>query len=176
MQRSWIGLTGVCAATLLLMGVRAASADTACIQQARTDYQACRNQCQDDYRDAKFSCRGVDPACGTACLAGRMACFDDVDAILATGQLPNGGGTLDNCTDGTDGCQSRFQAAKTACGAPCNGDPTCMECVDGAQVTNFICRDTCRDSWRLNSTVKSLKDNCRTTFRACVHACPPAAQ
>jgi hypothetical protein len=169
-----VGLIGLAAAALLQLGaVATARADLACKQQAKDDYRACKQTCKDDYRAAKLTCRNVDPTCGTACLAGRQVCRDDVDAILSTGQLP-GGGTLADCADGTDGCRARLADAKDACGAPCNGDPTCDACVDAAQVTSFICRDTCRESWRADPTVAALETTCHDTFQSCIHACPPA--
>ena len=151
----------------------AARADLACKLQAKDDYVACKQACKDDYRAAKLTCRNIDPACGTACLAGRQVCRDGYESILATGQLP-GGGTLDNCAAGTDGCRAQLEIDKTGCGAPCNGDPTCDACVDAAQVTSFVCRDTCRESWRANAVVVALKDACTTTFQACIGACGPA--
>jgi len=170
MQRGTFSVT--VAALVFVCAARPVRADE-CGQGAHSEFRSCHSTCRDDFNSAKFACRGVDPTCGTACLAGRMACFDDVNTILETGQLP-GGGTLDNCTDGTDGCMQRLAAAKTACGAPCKGDSTCTDCVDSAQVTNFLCRDACRDSWRSNPTVVSMNQNCRDTFQTCVHACPPA--
>jgi len=167
----WRGRLAIAFVAVVLLFGRSASADQ-CEHDAKGEYRQCRSDCKEDFRSAKFACRGVDPTCGIACLAGRMSCFDDVDTILETGQLP-AGGTLDNCVDGANGCRQRFEAAKAACGAPCNADPTCIQCVNDAQVANFICRDTCRDSWRLNPTVIALKQSCRDTFHACVHACPP---
>lgn len=151
----------------------AARADLACRLQAKDDYVACKQSCQGDYRDAKLTCRNIDPACGTACLAARQVCRDGYESILATGQVP-GGGTLANCAAGTDGCRAQLDVDKAACGAPCNGDPTCDSCVDAAQVTSFICRDTCHESWSANAVVMALKDSCQTTFQACIAACPPA--
>ncbi len=148
-----------------------AHADATCVQRARTDMVACVAQCRDDFRSARFTCRGIDPTCGKACLAGRQACVDDVADILTTGQLP-GGGTLANCAGGTDQCRSDLRAARTACGAPCNANPTCDACVDAAQVTAFVCRDTCRESWRRDATVHGLLEACRVSFRACVAQCP----
>jgi hypothetical protein len=49
-----------------------------------------------------------------------------------------------------------------------------MACVDPAQVTAFICRDACRDSFRTNPIVIADEANCRSIFQACVHACLPA--
>jgi hypothetical protein len=144
-----------------------------CKDNATATYKDCKDQCKSDYLDAKFTCRNIDPACGTACLAGRQQCFDNVEQIKDTGQVP-GGGTLDNCSGGTNACAAAFLQAKTDCGAPCNGDTTCQDCVDQAQVTDFLCRDACRDSFRTNGVVISEKANCRSTFQACAHACPPA--
>jgi hypothetical protein len=151
----------------------AARADLACKLQAKDDYVACKQDCKDDYRADKLTCRNIDPACGIGCLAGRQACRDDFESIRDTGQLP-GGGTLDNCATGTDGCRADLDAAKAACGAPCNGNTACDTCVDAAQVTSFICRDNCRESWRANPVVTALKDACKATFQACIAACGPA--
>jgi len=46
--------------------------------------------------------------------------------------------------------------------------------VDNAQVNDFECRDTCRDSWRTNPTVIAMLQSCRSSFKACVQQCPPA--
>lgn len=162
----------IVAGMVVVAGSRAfAHANASCVLQARADMATCVAQCRDDFRSARFTCRGIDPACGKACLAGRQVCVDGATDILTTGQLP-GGGTLDACTTGTAGCRAALEAARTGCAAPCGGDPACDACVDAAQVTAFICRDTCRESWRRNVTVLGLLQSCRTTFRTCVAACP----
>jgi|SRR5215468_776672 len=164
-------------AILLVTGLAngAAFADAECRQAARDEFFACKADCKEEYRSAKLTCRNVDPACGLPCMAGRQACMDAVEAILSTGQLP-GGGTLADCTAGTDGCKQALEDAKTGCGAPCApGDTVCDGCVDGAQVTAFVCRDTCRESWRANPTVVSARQGCSDGFKACIAGCPPAA-
>jgi len=165
------------AALVVLTGIVAlrgtAHADAACKQQAREEFLACKQDCKEDYRSARLTCRNIDPACGLPCMANRQVCRDAYEDVRATGQLP-GGGTLDNCPSGTDGCRAALEDAKTACGAPCNGDPGCDACVDDAQVTSFICRDTCRESWRANPTVLAMKDACKSDFQACIEPCPPA--
>ena len=149
-----------------------AQATSECSVAAADAFRTCKADCKDEFRAAKLSCRGVEPVCGTACQAGRQVCFDAVDAALDTGQVP-GGGTLTNCTDGTDGCKARLQTDKATCGAPCApGNTVCDTCVDGFQVTAFGCRDTCRESWRSNTTLDALRDSCRATFKACIAACP----
>ena len=159
------------AAGVVVGFARAAHGDPACILEAKATALACIAQCRDDLRSARFACRGVDASCGRACLAGRQVCTDAAEDILQTGQVP-GGGVLANCSGGTAGCRAALQAAKAICGAPCNGNAVCDACVDAAQVTAFVCRDGCRESWRTDPTVKSLLASCRTTFRACVAACP----
>ena len=155
------------AATMVLGSVGPAHADPACVLEARATALACVAQCRDDLRSARFACRGVDASCGRACLAGRQVCTDAAEDILQSGQVP-GGGVLANCSGGTAGCRAALQAAKAICGAPCNGNAVCDACVDAAQVTAFVCRDTCRE----NLDRDALKQ-CRITFRACIRACPP---
>lgn len=169
-----MGMLAIAAAALGVCSARSALADVACLQQAKASYAACKTQCQDDYRSAKFICRGIEPACGKACLAGREVCTDAVEDILTTGQLP-GSGALANCSSGTAACKDTLRAARAACGTPCDQNPdpvACDACVDTAQVAAFICRDTCRDSWRHDPTVMAMKDQCRSIFQACVAACP----
>ena len=169
-----IGTRLVISGAVLCSVMLAARVDAGvCVQNAKDNFLACKSQCKSDFVDAKLTCRNILPSCGEACLAGRQQCFDNVDAIKQTGQVP-GGTTLDNCSGGTDACKAAFQAAKQACGVPCNGDAPCMDCVDQAQVANFLCRDACRDSFRINPIVIAEQANCRNSFQACVHACPPA--
>jgi hypothetical protein len=167
------GVLGLTAAMSLVASV--AWGDATCLQNAKANFQSCASQCKSDLIAARLTCRNVDPACGAACLAGRQACLDNVQAILQTGQLP-GGGTLANCSGGTDQCKANFQAAKQACGAPCQPtDSVCTGCVDNAQVVDLECRDTCRDSWRTNPTVISMLQSCQNAFKACIQKCPPAS-
>lgn len=108
-----------------------------------------------------------------------------LDGDCPTGETCVADSTLANCPGGTDACQAAFLATATnTCGATCsqdahpacvcNGNQTCSDCIDQAQVTRFLCRDACGDSFRTNSTVLTLKASCRSTFKACVQACPPA--
>jgi hypothetical protein len=166
----------VLSAAMVLAGSGSSSAQaaTACVQNAKANFLACASQCKQDFVDARLLCRNVQPACGEACLAGRQACLDNANTILQTGQLPDRS-TLANCSGGTDQCQATFQAAKLACHAPCqSSDTQCLECVDNAQVTDFECRDTCRDSWRTNPTVIVMRQSCQSSFKTCIQKCPPA--
>jgi hypothetical protein len=171
-----VGSVLVLSAAVMLAGgwVSKARADAMCLQNAKTAFRSCASQCKSDFVDARLTCRNVQPACGQACLAGRQACLDNVNLILETGQVP-GGGTLANCNGGTDQCKATFQAARQACGAPCQpSDAACTGCVDNAQVTDFECRDVCRENWRTNATVIAMLQSCQSSFKACIQQCPPA--
>jgi hypothetical protein len=146
---------------------------------AKANFQDCQSQCQSDYQSAKLVCRNINPGCGLGCLAGRQACFDTVNQVLQTGQLPDGS-TLADCSGGTDACAATYQSTVAACpDISCSGqqctcqptDSTCNDCVDQAQVADFECRDACRDSFRTNQTVVSMKKACNSGFTSCVHAC-----
>ncbi len=167
-MRSW-GV--VLAVGIGLSAGSALATDPSCLRDARTTFGGCVAQCRDDFKTTKFSCRGVDPACGKACLAGRQACIDTIEDVLTTGKLPSGG-TLTGCDGGTAACRTTLDQAKQTCGAPCNGDATCDVCVDAAQVAAFVCRDTCREAFRADSEVKAALDACRSTFKSCIAACP----
>ncbi len=161
-------------ATLALLLAGPALGDTECKRQAIDDMRDCKVECKDEFKAAKLTCKGIDPVCGIGCLAGRQACRDDADAVLDSGQLP-GGGTLADCATGTDGCRAALEIAKTGCGAPCAiGNAVCDACVDAAQVTSFVCRDTCRERWRADAVVTALRQTCKDSFQACTAACPPA--
>src|SRR5207249_1845030 len=137
---------------VLCAAVPGARADVlTCKQNAKDAYLACKAQCKSDFIDAKFTCRNVLPACGEACLAGRLRCFDNVELILDTGVVtghcstttnrschvdgdcPTGencvaDSTLDNCSGGTDACQAAFLSTATnTCGATCTqgAHPAC---------------------------------------------------
>src|SRR5262245_28530755 len=99
------------AAALLQAGY--ARADE-CRMNARQAFQDCKDACRDQFTQQKFICRNVSPECGLACLAGRQTCRAAVHDILETGQLP-GGGTLDNCATGTDGCDAALQQGRQSC-------------------------------------------------------------
>lgn len=108
-----------------------------------------------------------------------------VDTDCPTNETCVADSTLTNCSTGTDACQAAFlDTATNTCGATCaqgahpgctcNGNQACQDCMDQTQVTRFLCRDACRDSFRTNPTVLTLKASCRSTFKACVQACPAA--
>lgn len=194
MKRLAVALFVLAAIGTLLASGRFAAADSTCIQNAKASYKDCTAQCKDDFKSAKLTCRNILPACGLPCLAGRQACFDDVENILDTGQFADGtplSPSLCSTTDlnsgqtlyGTNGCKTVLDEAKAACGVPppcptptpsgSGGETQCQQCVDTAQVNDFNCRDGCRDAFRSNINVTTMKQACRDGFKACIQACNP---
>ena len=82
---------------VLSPGIGRAVVDPQCILQARDDFLTCKGECRTTFRDDKFRCRNVDPACGGACLAGRQTCLDPYQSVL---------------TDCVDGCKATLQQGK----------------------------------------------------------------
>ena len=173
------------ASATLFVAVNTIRADEACKHEAKQAYHECKQLCHDDFVAAKLICRNVDPECGSACVGARHTCAQDVEDILATGQLPDG--MLANCPGGTNACDAALLQARQACwaqycasGQTCTSckdttdAPSCYECIDPAQLTAFSCRDTCRDSFRQDATVQAMKGLCKSTFKTCIGLCPPA--
>ena len=135
-----------------------AATDPQCILTAREAYNFCKAECRADFRAEKFRCRNVEPACGLRCLAGREACTDPINDIL------------DQCIGD---CKAQLQAGKDMCRQDCGTNQACLDdCIDRKQVDAFICKDNCRENFRANYS--DDLENCRSLFRACVAACPPA--
>jgi len=124
-----------------------ARAGNPCIGDAKETFTDCKGDCKEDYQAAKDACLQRDHDCVEGCRAGRAEC------ILNT--------SLD---EDLDTCRTNLRAAKDACHA---GDPAELDsCIDGAQVTAFLCRRTARKTARPDITA------CRIGFRACAKACP----
>jgi hypothetical protein len=173
MRRIVMGL--VVGGFFLAPHVARATVDPACILRAKNDYLQCKSDCQSTFRDDKFRCRNVQPACGNACLAGREACLEPYDQVL---------------TDCINGCDSTLQQGKQDCASGCGCNvpgPSCTDnccandpmscyntCVDTKQVDAFVCRDNCRESFHNDATLQQNIKNCRNAFHVCVGQCPPA--
>lgn len=157
-------------AALGMVGLLAAPAwadDAAdqCVNQAKATFKTCRSDCIVDYKEARFSCRGVDPACGIPCLEAKRECVDVAKQPLTT------------CVEG---CQAALRATKDTCRTVTCPPPdsaereACLDaCIDPAQVTAFVCRDQCREDFRRNQTAQDTLKACKTGFKACIEACAP---
>jgi len=153
------------AALLLLVGGSVVRANP-CIDDARNTYGECKGQCKDDFNDARALCRNIDPGCFGACVDGRAECIDTAREPLTT------------CLDG---CQATLHQhrldckASSGCGGttdPCSSNPAFIACMDPFQLDAFVCRDTCRDSFRLNLVAQAALKACNNGFRACRNSCP----
>jgi hypothetical protein len=161
----------------------------------------CRNidpVCGSACVDARHTCAGdVENILDTGIVAKGGCASDTSKKCVQDGDCAGEGATgpcnnpppttLNNCPTGTNGCNAALQQARETCwaqncapGQTCSSCSdsnitsmsACLECIDPAQLTAFSCRDTCRDSFRLNGVVQSEKALCKSTFRSCIKACP----
>jgi hypothetical protein len=160
MMKKWIlALGAACALTTAAMAT--GGPDRSCGIQAREDVLACRAACTDEFRNAKFLCKDVDPACGRQCLGAREGCIES--AVQP----------LEDCITG---CQGTLASEKSYCQQSCGENTGCLDsCFDQAQANAFTCRDNCRESFVTNGGPAAV-DLCRQSFRSCVAQCPPPGQ
>jgi len=139
-----------------LMGVPGAMADdfrSQCVQDANAVFEECRTVCREDLQAAKDECRNVPHECADVCRDTRDQCvdqaIDDLEACLSP-------------------CNTDLLAAKDTCRTVNDQDPAALDqCIDTAQVIAFVCRDQCRESFRLASALKE----CGKSFRGCIKNC-----
>jgi len=128
-----------------------------CVVDAQAEAKICAEVCKDTFQADKDSCRNIDHDCADAARADRESCVGGVLTALAQCvQTECAGFRADIET-----CRQTFPV----------GDPKRDACVDNAQLLNFQCRDQCRESVQLFSSLKT----CRTDFRAALKACPAPA-
>jgi len=157
------------AAVLLLTGGGVAYAGSECIKDAKNTFNECKGQCKSDFDGARAECRGIQPACFEACLDARGDCIDAARQPLTT--------CLDSCQATL---QSHRQACKTSSGCggssdPCHTNANFIACMNPFQLDAFICRDGCRDQFKLNTAAQAALKACATGFKGCVTSCPPAS-
>lgn len=141
-----------------------------CGTDAKATYADCKSQCKSDFDDARGLCRGVSPGCFEACVDGRSACVDAARQPL---------------TDCLAGCESTLSQDRQTCKGPpcncggssnpCNVNACFIACMNTPQLNGFICRDGCRDTFRLNTDAQAALKACAKGFRGCVKSCPPAS-
>lgn len=163
MKLRWIGLLGLGLGIALLAAGSARANDPAkhqCIQDARDTRNSCVRVCQDDFLASMDTCRGVNHDCAQTARDSRDACVSTVLQMLK------------QCFDDTCG---GFKAAIDQCRIDfAMGTPERDACIDAAQLQNFQCRDGCRESVQLSSSLKACRDEFKTDLQACVP--PPAAK
>ncbi len=130
----------------------------ACIRDANAVATACKATCKEELQVAKDDCRNRDHDCMESCRADRNTCREPVRAILSA--------DLAECaadrTTGIDGCATQYPPPR---------DPPAEigfdQCVDGVQVTAFVCRDDAHEGARPGFLT------CKQNFRTCVTTnCP----
>jgi hypothetical protein len=138
--------------------------DPDCLAKAKTDFQHCTADCKDAFQVAKDSCRKVDHECAEKC---REAYDGDGDSQIVGCVTP----ILENRATKLAVCQATLEEAKAMCRS-LNQDPGQDRdaCIDIAQVSAFLCRDTVREEFQPDLA------RCRAAFKACIKTCPPAAQ
>jgi hypothetical protein len=125
-----------------------------CIADARTEKKTCNQVCKDDFITATDTCRGLNHDCAEQARDARDQCVADVLTQLKDCIQTQCGVFQDLI----DQCRHDFQA-HTA-----ERD----HCIDGAQLQRFQCRDQCRESVKLFSSLKACRDEFKADLKACV--------
>jgi hypothetical protein len=135
-----------------------------CVAGAKTEFKNCTADCKEAFQVAKDSCRKVDHECAENC----RAVYDGDGDIQVVGCVMP---FLEGRAADLAVCQAALEAAKAICRQN-NPDPGPARdaCIDNAQVSAFICRDTVREKFQPDLA------KCRADFKACIKTCPSAAQ
>ena len=160
MGRKWIAamVTGI----TMVAGAAQAKHDNPvrqCIQDARTEKNACEQVCKDDFSAAVDTCRALNHDCADQARDDRKACVSDV--LEALHQCVE-----DSCGDLSDlieKCRQDFPA----------GSSERDQCIDLVQLMRFQCRDTCRENVELFKNLKACRDEFKADLKACRPTPPP---
>lgn len=139
-------------AALLTLIASPAAAINSCIDDAKIAFQECKGDCKETFQEAKDTCLNRDHACVEVCRAEREQCRIDTgfDGAIAA-------------------CNATLAGAKQDCRELYGpGTSERDRCIDQAQVVAFQCRDGERE---IHKPALKL---CRSEFKACARACPPA--
>jgi hypothetical protein len=131
-----------------------------CVAGAKTEFKNCTADCKEAFQVAKDSCRKVDHECAEKC---REEYDGDGESQVVGCVTP----FLESRAAELAVCQAALETAKAICRQN-NPDPGQARdtCIDNAQVSAFICRDTVREKFQPDLA------KCRATFKACIKACP----
>jgi len=144
-------LSGVLGYTSLAMGV---GSNAQCVDDARKEYEFCKDACQENFLVDKDLCRNVNHDCADNCRAGHSTC---VDPYLER---------LESCKDA---CDAALETQKHSCREQYGeGTSERHNCIDSAQIAGFVCRDTCREG------VSTDLKQCSKVLTTCIKKCPPA--
>ena len=138
-----------------LSAVASNNHQSACLNEASTEYKNCVSECKETLQVDQDACRNVNHECADACRAGYDTCTETPNA------------TLKSCNDG---CNSTLSAADKVCHATYKkGDPQLKNCTDQADQAAILCRASCQVQ------VQPEFSQCKMDFNACIKACPPAS-
>jgi hypothetical protein len=155
-KRLWFFAVVLFGGVLMASSVMAGTTDPQCIAGAKSTFQSCVQDCQEDFREAKYLCRGLDPGCAETCWDAFESCVNPVlDELADCKALCN-----DDLESGTAWCREHTGWRNDAR----------HKCVDWVQRCAFSCRDRCRESFQ-----PALKA-CRETYRGCIETCKPTPQ
>jgi hypothetical protein len=130
-----------------------------CVSDARTTHKSCVQQCNDTFLASIDSCRGVDHACADTARQTRESCVSDVLTALQ------------QCVDQM--CSS-FDTVIAGCKAQFPNDQQARdECINGAQIQKFQCRDQCRENVQLFQSLKTCRDDFKNDISQCKLPPPP---
>lgn len=142
------------AVAIALLAIAAPSgASNSCRADAKQTFKDCKANSKEAYQADKDACLNRDHDCVEACRADRYDCRQATGFDAAI-----------------DDCNATLADAKAQCRTdhPA-GSAERDACIDQAQVVAFQCRDNAREA------AKGPLKQCRSAFRACAQACPPAS-
>jgi len=126
-----------------------------CRQGAQDDFKTCKADCKETYQVEKDACRHRSHACVEQCRSNRDACEAPIESQLATA---------------IGACNATRATAIANCKQTYpDGSPAQEQCIENAQVADFICRDAARDVARPGLIA------CGNTFLQCAKSCGPAS-
>jgi hypothetical protein len=151
LDRIW--MAGLVIGLTLAGSAFADSTTKQCVIDARQERKTCTQVCKEDFQTAVDTCRGADHDCAEAAREARRECVADVLTELA------------QCIE--TNCAVFVQGIADCREAHAPGTPERDACVDGQQILLFQCRDTCRESVQVWSSLKECRKEFRTDFKAC---------
>lgn len=142
----------------------APKADPACMQEAKDDFNDCKEVCQtkcEECKQCNTVCKGEFETDKFICKNLNLVCVQECRTEEDTCMMPS----LEALEACTTECAEAAALAKQECKKN-NTDPNLLEqCIDRLQVAAFMCKDECHD--RAKSAMRSCKD----LFKVCISGC-----
>ena len=126
-----------------------------CREDARAADKQCGADCVETYQVEKDACRHRDHACVEQCRENRHTCERPIRRQLNK--------DIAQCKATRDAAVANCQLLYP------DGDPRQEQCIENAQVADFVCRDNAWENAR-----PGLR-SCRQTFLQCAQSCGPGS-